>query len=92
MTVHTSTIDSWVKENPNDKLQTEFRRLFLEVCLIRHVCADWGRVCLEDSLANEDALINDGRLMSVYELDNQTVWIITEYDRSVTTILDPMDY
>lgn len=62
------------------------------LCLLRHVSGDWGKLCLEDLDVNEDSLSNGERLMSVYEIDNQTIWIITEWDRSMTTVLDPIDY
>lgn len=92
MTVYTDTIECWIKENPKNKLQTDFRRKYIMLCLLRHVSGDWGKLCLEDFDTNEDCLSNGERLMSVYEIDNQTIWIITEWDRSVTTVLDPMDY
>lgn len=62
--------------------------------LLRHVTCDWGAVGKEDWQANEDALANGDRLLSAYLLkDGATkVWIITEADRSSTTILIPDDY
>lgn len=61
--------------------------------LCRHARADWGDVCPEDREANEFALSRDLRLLSVYHDRNQTkFWIITEADRSVTTVLLPEDY
>lgn len=57
----------------------------------RHVNGDWGDVCDEDRQTNEASLKNGGRLMSVYK-ESVTIWIITEWDRSVTTILLPEDY
>ena len=59
----------------------------------RHLQGDWGDVCDEDRRVNEDALISGERLMSVYEVEpGLTLWIITEADRSVTTILLPEEY
>jgi hypothetical protein len=62
----------------------------------RHMQGDWGAVCKEDAVQNELALTHGMRLMSVYNLGPdagcKTVWIITEWDRSVTTILRPGDY
>lgn len=92
MTVYTPTIDAWIKENPKNKLQTEFRRKFILLCLLRHVSGDWGKLCVEDFHENEFSLANDERIMSVYELENQTIWVITEWNREVTTVLDPDDY
>jgi hypothetical protein len=59
----------------------------------RHAAGDWGELPPEDSRANERALEGGGRLFSAYDLAEGTrVWIITEADRSVTTILLPEDY
>ena len=59
----------------------------------RHVRGDWGTLDAEDLQSNERALRSGGRLFSSY-LSSQNVkfWIITEHDRSVTTVLLPMDY
>ena len=62
-------------------------------CLCRHQSGDWGDVCKEDNQANEGALKHGGRLLSVYhDRQGTKFWIITEADRSVTTILLPEDY
>lgn len=60
--------------------------------LARHRQGDWGDMCDEDKKANEDALEYGERLMSCYEEDGKKLWIITEYDRSVTTLLLPSEY
>jgi hypothetical protein len=61
--------------------------------LERHVAGDWGDVPAPDALANEAALQCEGRLLSSYPLGNGVrVWIITEADRSVTTLLLPDEY
>jgi hypothetical protein len=60
--------------------------------LSRHVSGDWGSVCPEDATANEDALEYGDRLLSAYGEGDRRFWIITEADRSVTTILLPEDY
>ena len=61
--------------------------------LRRHIGGDWGDVCQQDREANEFALVNDLRLFSVYHTSNaEKFWIITEADRSATTILMPGDY
>lgn len=64
--------------------------------LTRHMNGDWGDICEEDRVQNEWALENGERLMSVYALGpdagNKKLWVITERDRSVTTILRPEDY
>ena len=59
----------------------------------RHVRGEWGEVCREDQQANEQALKVGARLLSVYTDSNGVkFWIITEADRSATTILLPEDY
>lgn len=61
--------------------------------LSRHVSGDWGTLPPEDAQANKDALAGGGRLFSAYLLNNGTkIWVITEWDRSVTTILLPAEY
>jgi hypothetical protein len=61
--------------------------------LERHAAGDWGDVHAEDALANDRALLGGGRLVSAYRSpDGTKFWIITEADRSVTTILLPEDY
>lgn len=61
--------------------------------LARHVRGEGGDLCPEDRLANTEAIKLGGRVLSVYKQpEGETVWIITEADRSVTTILTPDDY
>lgn len=61
--------------------------------LSRHVKGDWGNVCEEDRQENELSLKEGFRLLSVYQGASGTkFWIITEADRSVTTVLLPKDY
>lgn len=63
------------------------------IALNRHASCDWGEVCTEDWNLNNEALENGSRLLSVYHACNGTrFWIITEWDRSVTTVLLPEDY
>lgn len=60
--------------------------------LRRHVRGDWGNVPPEDALANERAVEHGARILSSYEAAGQRVWVITEADRSVTTLLFPSEY
>lgn len=60
--------------------------------ILRHRRGDWGDLCSEDKLSNDQALDYGGRLMSSYNIAQGRVWLITEHDRSVTTILLPEDY
>jgi hypothetical protein len=61
--------------------------------LQRHLSGDWGELCEDDKAENQTALECDLRLMSAYRTSSgQKLWIITEADRSVTTILLPEEY
>ena len=61
--------------------------------LARHTAGDWGDVCKDDWQENELSLKEGFRLLSVYHDRNGVkFWIITEADRSVTTVLLPEDY
>lgn len=63
------------------------------VALGRHKLCDWGDVCEEDRVSNDRAILYGERVLSVYHTqDGIKFWIITEWDRSVTTILLPSDY
>jgi hypothetical protein len=61
--------------------------------LTRHLRGDWGDLTAEDRAQNDLALETGLRVLSSYALPgNGKVWIITEWDRSVTTVLLPDDY
>ena len=61
--------------------------------LQRHLAGDWGNLCDEDRATNELALLEGDRLFSAYtKVGVLPIWIITEWDRSVTTILFPDEY
>jgi hypothetical protein len=65
----------------------------MEAALLRHVFGDWGDVCAEDKAQNDRALLEGTRILSVFRAANGTkFWLITEADRSVTTVLLPEDY
>jgi len=75
--------------NAVDRLSSED----MSKALFRHGSCDWGDLCDEDRTANDQALEGDLRLLSSYTSANGVkFWIITEWDRSVTTILLPEDY
>lgn len=65
-----------------------------ETFLRRHLEGDWGDVCPEDAELNNDALKLGQRVHSAYALGplSKKLWVITEADRSVTTLLLPDDY
>jgi hypothetical protein len=61
--------------------------------LARHVAGDWGDLSDADRNENEFSLVNGFRLLSSYTLkDGVKLWIITEADRSSTTLLLPEEY
>jgi hypothetical protein len=61
--------------------------------LRRHVGGDWGDLGAEDWKANDEAVTSGGRLLSAYVVGaGEQLWIITEADRSSTTILLPEEY
>jgi hypothetical protein len=71
------------------------------VYLRRHLRGDWGNVCGDDWELNDAAVRDGDRLLSAYPIDpakpckgfgDNTLWIITESDRSVTTFLLPSEY
>lgn len=65
----------------------------IENALKRYVQGDWGDMVEEDKQQNEEGLKHGGRLMGVYKDSNGVdFWIITEWDRSVTTVLLPSEY
>lgn len=60
--------------------------------LARHHSGDWGDVDQEDWASNDRALEEGSRLFSAYGEGDDKLYVITEADRSVTTILTPGDY
>ena len=60
--------------------------------LALHATDDWGELCAFDRRQNRIALREGLRVFSSYETTAGRIWIITEADRSVTTILLPEDY
>lgn len=61
-------------------------------CLNRHHNGDWGCVSKEDALMNNTAVEIAEQIMSIYSTSEGRIWIITEHDRSVTSILFPSEY
>jgi len=79
---------------------------FIKEALSRHSRGDWGDVDPEDAAANDHAALLNQRVLAVYALpepitnattlfgprDHNRIWIITEADRAVTTVLWPSEY
>jgi hypothetical protein len=83
--VITSTLNHLVETEHLDP--TQFLR--------RHLSGDWGELCDDDRASNKNALVHGDRLFSSYDIDaggETKLWIITEADRSYTTLLLPSDY
>jgi hypothetical protein len=65
----------------------------VEAVLARHVQGDWGDMSADDKCANDEALAaGDLRIFSSYKFGDEKLWVITEADRSSTTILLPEEY
>lgn len=61
--------------------------------LTRHITGDWGELDEHDRAENELSVVRGFRILSAYTLSTGTrIWIITEADRSVTTLLLPSEY
>lgn len=68
-----------------------FPRL-LDHCLKRHASGDWGNVPKDDKDENDLSVEQGFRILSSYMLGTEKIWIITEADRSSTTVLFPDEY
>ncbi len=62
------------------------------VSLHRYCAGDWGDLCEGDKAENEKAIKDGERIFALYNIGNEKIYIITEWDRSVTTILFPYEY
>lgn len=68
---------------------------FVDQSMARYVQCDWGDTCEEDWQSNDDAVKEGDRILAEYREPNHPdwrIWIITEWDRSATTILFPDEY
>ena len=83
--VWTRYINDCVAEN------TQFAKFVMD-SLARHCMGDWGEITESDKFENDFSLDKHLRLFSVYKKDKFVIWVITEADRSVTTVLFPAEY
>ena len=69
-------------------------KFFSEVMnsLNRFAAGDWGDICEEDKQANEYAVTHNERILARYETSEGPIYIITEWDRSATTVLFTDEY
>ena len=96
--VLTAGVAGWVMKNPAT-IANE-RKSVVSKLLDRHKSGDWGELDAEDAKLNDDSAKTGGRLLSSYPIDatnlyegrEDKLWIITEWDRSVTTLLFPSEY
>jgi hypothetical protein len=74
-----------------EALEMNHYRIF--TLLLRHLTGDWGEIPDADAEANQEALKNGSRILSSYpQPSGARIWIITEADRSATTVLLPEEY
>ncbi|CAJ4549593.1 type I restriction-modification system methyltransferase subunit [Burkholderia pseudomallei] len=73
-------------------MHLEHEGILADTYLTRHACGDWGDLTAYDSEMNRRAVIHGARIFSSYEIAGKRVWIITEADRSSTTLLFPNEY
>jgi len=64
----------------------------LPMLLERHQSGDWGDVLPEDARENEFSVRHGFRIVSSYRVAGERLWVITERDRSATTLLLPSEY
>lgn len=60
--------------------------------LARHQSGDWGDLDSHDRALNDAAIRNGGRILSAYDYGGERWYVITEWDRSITTIMLASDY
>lgn len=60
--------------------------------LMRHQSGDWGVISAEDAQENDLSVVEGFRILSSYPIGSERIWIITEADRSSTTLLLPEEY
>lgn len=82
--VATAGVSRWMNSQGNSD--------FVRTSLSRHSQGDWGELCDEDKALNNEAVKDGSRILSAYSHDNEKIWVITESDRSCTTVLFPSEY
>ena len=61
-------------------------------CLTKYLSGDWGTLCDEDKQANELAIKNNDRILAKYITSSGSIYMITEWDRSYTTVMFVEEY
>ena len=80
-----------LKVEENIFANEEFEKEIYE-CLERYRACNWGDLCETDWKRNDEALRSGARIFAAYKTSMGKIWIITEPDRSATTILYPDEY
>ena len=81
-TYATSAVAAWAEQNGTD----------LTKLMWRHHCGEWGDLCDGDKTANDQALETGDRILSAYQISGRKVYIVTEGNRSMTTIMLASEY
>jgi hypothetical protein len=82
-TFATAAVTAWAERENID----------LSKLMWKHHCGDWGdQLNPEDRQANEDALAQGTRIFSSYKVGERKIYIITEHDRSMTTVMLASEY
>ena len=86
-TVHTPLISNRMSED------TKFH-IFIATCINRYLCYEWGKISDEEKKQNKYAVENGERIFAAYEYPKtkEMIYIITEADRSATTIMFASEY
>lgn len=66
--------------------------LEVQAAFQQYVSGDWGQISEADKKENDRAALEGERVLAAYQTSKGKIWIITEWDRSVTTILFPSEY
>jgi len=70
-----------------------FTQAFVILCITRHTLGDWGDLDEEDKESNNLALIGEERILSAYKsTEGKKLYVSTEWDRKLTTVLMPDEY
>lgn len=104
----TPAISALIPDSRDDAYEAAKALEQLKTCLRRHAQGDWGDVCAEDKRANDQAckpdlpssdvdeprerVLNRTRVLSAYQWQNATIWVITEAGRHSTTVMLPHEY
>lgn len=81
-TFATAAVTAWAEQEKID----------LSRYLHQHHCGQWGDLDADDKAANEAALENGSRIFSCFKTNDQKIYIITEANRSMTTLLFASEY